>query len=106
MVLAPAIYLAQRGAIGGTIPITASGWLDSIVDRALTPLTGDTTMDPQATLTAAVLAFKARDFEEAREYVANYRAWRAKGGFEPFGGDECAAHLEKHLRKPQTATAE
>lgn len=44
-------------------------------------------MDPQATLDAAEAAIEAGDRDDAREHLTNYSQWRARGGFEPDGGD-------------------
>lgn len=51
-------------------------------------------MDPTATLDDAADALANRDHALARELLAAYRAWRARGGFEPPGGDA----LEKTMR--------
>ena len=52
-------------------------------------------MDPQACLDAVESALTAAEqpgdntshIEDAEEHLANYRAWRRKGGFEPPNGD-------------------
>ena|ERR1022692_1163064 len=37
------------------------------------------------------------DFDEARNALASYRNWRRRGGFQPDGGDDRAAELERKL---------
>jgi len=54
-------------------------------------------MDPKAALDSAESAIKAGDLEEAEEFLANYREWRRKGGFEPDGGDLRCGHLSMRM---------
>ena len=44
-------------------------------------------MDPEATLKLAQEAIDNHDWEEALYLLADYRAWRSDGGFQPRGGD-------------------
>ncbi len=44
-------------------------------------------MDPKACLRAASEALKDSDFESAADSLADYREWRASGGFEPILGE-------------------
>lgn len=54
-------------------------------------------MDPNACLERLMNAIVADDLDEARAALADYRAWRAGGGFEPVGGDARAASSAKLL---------
>jgi hypothetical protein len=58
-------------------------------------------MDPQAALNNALHAANTDDRASAREYLANYWAWRRNGGYEPAGGDEEARDIARLLRKPR-----
>jgi hypothetical protein len=54
-------------------------------------------MDPESCLQRAAQAIAAADYAEARLALSDYRAWRARGGFEPTNGDQRADELERHL---------
>ena len=78
------------------MPITASGWLDSIVDRALTPLTGETTMDPTACLARIIDAIEDEDEDEVKYACEDLRTWLDKGGFPPEGYSRESAYRFLH----------
>ncbi len=63
-------------------------------------------MDPMATLKAARAAVKEGDYGTARERLSDYRAWRAKGGFEPLNGDETARVIAGIMRGAAWAVGE
>jgi len=44
-------------------------------------------LDPEAALVSAMATLLEGDFEECREFLENYRGWRAGFGFEPSEGD-------------------
>lgn len=52
-------------------------------------------MDPQRALDSAEFALSRNDLDGAQEMLASYTNWRARGGFEPHGGDEFAAELRE-----------
>lgn len=54
-------------------------------------------MDPDATLDRAEDAIVDGDLPEAIEALADYSAWRGRGGFAPKGGDERASRLSNAL---------
>jgi hypothetical protein len=54
-------------------------------------------MDPSACLQRASDAIATADLAEARLALSDYRAWRARGGFEPIGGDRRADEVEQIL---------
>lgn len=55
-------------------------------------------MDPKTCLDRAENAINAGDHEEAADALADYRGWRNRGGFEPFGGDDRRKALAARLR--------
>jgi hypothetical protein len=60
-------------------------------------------MDPLACLQRAAQAIDATDYAEARLALSDYRAWRARGGFEPTDGDDRADELERILLRGHVA---
>lgn len=54
-------------------------------------------MDPQAALDACERAFNDGKITDARNFLINYRRWRANGGFEPPGGDTRADELRRRI---------
>jgi len=54
-------------------------------------------MDPEACLDRAAEALKDSDLDECREALSDYKVWRARGGFEPDGGDAKAKRLLQDL---------
>lgn len=55
-------------------------------------------MDPAACLDRAAALISEEDYPEAVFGLADYSAWRFKGGFEPPGGDARHAALWERLR--------
>jgi hypothetical protein len=60
-------------------------------------------MDPLACLQRASEAIATADYAEARLALGDYRAWRARGGFEPTDGDGRADELERLLLRSHAA---
>lgn len=56
-------------------------------------------MDPAELLDAAAALISENDLDAARELLDAYREWRARGGFEPPGGDAKVAKLQRRLAK-------
>lgn len=66
-------------------------------------------MDPLAALQTAQRAYAAGDYDQAREFLNNYREWRKAGGFEPAvpeGADNAARVLGKALAQNFRVTFE
>ena len=55
-------------------------------------------MDPQAALDSAEYSISVGNTREAREYLNNYRNWRAGGGYAPPDGDRRERELRAKLR--------
>jgi hypothetical protein len=60
-------------------------------------------MDPESCLQRAAQAIATADYAEARLALCDYRAWRARGGFEPIDGDRRADELERLLHRCHAA---
>ena len=67
-------------------------------------------MDPIEALSLLCDTIADGDFAESDHHLAAYRAWRARGGFEPFAdsagqlrGDVYAGYLEKRLASARRA---
>ena len=56
-------------------------------------------MDPQACLDGIASHLDDGDLEEAAYLLGESRRWRARGGFEPPGGDDRARQLDERLRQ-------
>lgn len=56
-------------------------------------------LDPKSCLQRAADALAEQDWDEARQALKDYRAWRRRGGFEPAGGDEREQDLRRRLRQ-------
>ena len=54
-------------------------------------------MDPRQALLDAETHLRTGELDEAAVCLADYRAWRRGGGFEPPGGDQLAGDLERRL---------
>jgi len=52
-------------------------------------------MDPRETLRIADQAVSDLDAATAREALANYRTWRARGGYEPYNVAGSSHHGDK-----------
>lgn len=50
-------------------------------------------MDPKECLRLAAAALAAGDVEQCQQHLADYDAWRHRGGFEPENGDRTAMRL-------------
>jgi hypothetical protein len=54
-------------------------------------------VDPKQALLDAQKHLRTGELDEAVACLADYRAWRRGGGFEPTGGDQLACDLERRL---------
>jgi hypothetical protein len=63
-------------------------------------------VDPTQALLDAETHLQAGELDEAAARLADYRAWRRGGGFEPPGGDLLAGDLERRLARAETIMTE
>lgn len=54
-------------------------------------------MDPEAALDRAEEAIKDNDKREAKDALRDYANWRARGGFQPPGGDARAKRIDRAI---------